>query len=98
MAVKAVFKLNPPLPRYSSTFDPSLVLSFLKKLPSNPDLSLKLLSQKALFLLITSSISRVSSVRMLGPQLLVYKVRVIYYKSPTYNLNVSFFRNIVLCL
>ena len=83
MAVKAVFKLNPPLPRYSSTFDPSLVLNYLKNLPSNSELDLKLLSQKALFLLITSSICRVNSARLLGPQLLVYKVRVIYFKSPT---------------
>ena len=83
MAVKAVFKLNPPLPRYSSTFDPSLVLNYLKNLPSNSELDLKILSQKALFLLITSSICRVNSARLLGPQLLVYKVRVIYFKSPT---------------
>ena len=88
MAVKAVFKLNPPLPRFTSTFDPSLVLNYLKNLPSNSELDLKRLSQKALFLLITSSISRVSSVRLLGPQLLVYKVRVIFTNLPLNTNNV----------
>ena len=48
MAVKAVFKLNPPLPRYTSTFDPSLVLNYLKNLPSNSELYLKLLSQSVI--------------------------------------------------
>ena len=49
-------------------------LGYLKTLPSNDQLSLKQISIKALFLLIMSCISRVSSVARLGPDLLVNKV------------------------
>jgi hypothetical protein len=73
-AVRAVFRLKPPLPKYIATFDISLVFSHIKSLPSNSDLSLKLLSLKALFLLTASTISRVSSVHRLGPDLLIYEV------------------------
>jgi hypothetical protein len=72
--VRAVFRLKPPLPKYIATFDISLVFSHIKSLPSNSDLSLKLLSLKALFLLTDSTISRVSSVHRLGPDLLIYEV------------------------
>ena len=56
-AVKAVFRLIPPLPRYVATFDVTLVLDYLKSLPANPQLSLKLLTYKTLFLLTVASIS-----------------------------------------
>ena len=40
-AVKAVFRLRPPLPRYRATFDITIVFTYLLGLPDNPDLSLK---------------------------------------------------------
>ena len=73
-SVRAVFRLRPPIPKYLETFDIVQVFDYLKSLPPNPELSLKALSYKALFLLIASSLSRVSSVAQLGPHLLVYKV------------------------
>ena len=73
-AVKAVFRLKPPLPKYVKTFDISRVFRFLKTLPTNDELSLKQLSLKALFLLTAASISRVSSVARLGPSLRVFEV------------------------
>ena len=73
-AVKAVFRLRPPLPKYVATFDITRVFAYLQSLPSNENLDLKLLTLKCLFLVTTSIISRVSSVRSLGPSLLVYKV------------------------
>ena len=73
-AVKAVFRLRPPLPKYKNTYDITLVLDYLKSLPDNDQLTLKQLSMKTLFLLIMSSLSRVSSCARLGPDLLVYKV------------------------
>ena len=73
-AVKAVFRLRPPLPKYNVTYDVTIVLDYLKSLPPNPQLPLKLLTYKALFLLIVSSISRVNSVSKLGPTLSVFKV------------------------
>lgn len=74
-ALRACFRMRPPLPKYKHTYDVSLVLNYIKSLPQNGQLSLKMLSIKTLFLLIVSSISRVSSVARLGPDLLVYKVR-----------------------
>ena len=71
-AVKAVFRLNPPLPKYHATYDIQLVFTHIKSL--QPLLTLKELTYKTLFLLTASSISRMSSVSVLGPKLLVYKV------------------------
>ena len=75
-AVKAVFRLKPPLPKYISTFDISVVFSYIQSLPQNEQLSLKLLSFKTLFLLTASTISRLSSLNRLGPELLVFEVRL----------------------
>ena len=65
-AVKAVFRLRPPLPRYSATYDISVVFSYLKTLVPNETLPLKLLTLKTLFLLTSAVIFRVSSVRVCG--------------------------------
>ena len=68
-AVKAVFRLRPPLPKYRSTFDISKVFLYLLNQPNNDNLSLKQLTYKTLFLLISASISRVSSVSRLGTRI-----------------------------
>ena len=73
-AVKAVFRLRPPLPKYKETYDVTIVLNYLKNLAPNPQLPLKLLSYKSLFLLTVSTISRVSSVAQLGPDISIHKV------------------------
>ena len=73
-AVKAVFRLRPPLPRYIATYDISIVFSYLQSLPSNEQLPLKQLSFKTLFLLTASTISRVSSVRSFGSSLQYFQV------------------------
>ena len=72
-AVKAVFRLRPPLPRYKSTFDVELVLNHVKNLPENSALSLKQLSQKTLFLTSFSTFSRVSSLSRLEPDVEFYQ-------------------------
>ena len=73
-AVRAVFRLRPPLPKYKRTFDASVVLCYLKGLGSNQSLSLKDLTYKALFLLTCATISRMSSAANLGREFLVFKV------------------------
>ena len=83
-AVKAVFRLRPPLPKYVATFDISKVFGFLKTWPMNTDLSLKQLSFKTLFLLTAASISRLSSVGRLGPDLQVYEVSKFFDQYFTY--------------
>ena len=74
-AVKAVFRLRPPLPKYRATFDITIVFTYLLGLPDNADLSLKQLTFKTLFLLICSTLSRISSTQSLGSTLHVYQVR-----------------------
>ena len=73
-AVKAVFRLRPPLPKYKTTYDVSIVLDYIKSLPPNSELSLKMLSYKALFLITIATISRVSSVRSFGSSLQYFQV------------------------
>ena len=64
-AVKAVFRLRPPIPKYKSIFDIVPVLDYVASLEPLKDLSLKLLTLKAFFLVTTCTISRVSSVNRL---------------------------------
>ena len=66
-AMKACFRLRPPLPRYTHTFDIVPLLDFISSWPPNNSLTLKQLTFKAVFLTIYSTISRVSSLARLGP-------------------------------
>ena len=66
-AVRAVFRLKPPLPKYKSTFDVNIILNYLSGLPGNTHLDLKYLSFKTLLLTIYSTLSRVSSIAKLSP-------------------------------
>ena len=93
-AVKAVFRLRPPLPRYVATYDITKIFSYLQSLPDNQTLSLKQLTLKTTFLLTTAIISRVSSLCSLGPDVLVYKVIVFFL--PTNSNHIYDFRIIVL--
>ena len=64
-AVRAAFRLRPPLPKYKKTYDISPVLAFIANLQPLEKLSLKMLTLKCFFLLSFSSLSRVSSVARL---------------------------------
>ena len=68
----------PPLPKYQSTFDIVPVLAYVQSLPT-ANISLQLLSFKALFLTVYSSISRVSSVARLGPSLQEHRDSVVLH-------------------
>ena len=69
-AVKAAFRLRPPLPKYKNTFDITIVLTYVKQiLGNNSFLSLRLLTLKTLFLLSFSSLSRVSTICRLSPDI-----------------------------
>ena len=73
-AVRSVFRLRPPLPKYRSTYDISKVFDYLITLPENCNLNLKMLSLKTVFLLTASLISRVSSIARLGPRIHLHEV------------------------
>ena len=77
-AVKAVYRLKPPLPKYQSTFDIVPVLAYVQSLPT-ANISLQLLSFKTLFLTVYSSISRVGSVARLGPSLQEHRDSVVLH-------------------
>ena len=66
-ALKAVFRLRPPLPKFKATFKIKPVLTYTSQIFGNNDfLNLKYLSYKCLFLLSFTSISRISTLCGLG--------------------------------
>ena len=77
-AVKAVFRLKPPLPKYQSTFDIVPVLAYMRTLNTHT-ISLQLLTYKALFLTVYSNICRVSSMARLGPSLTEHRDSVVLH-------------------
>ena len=77
-AVKAVFRLKPPLPKYQSTFDIVPVLAYMRTLNTHT-ISLQLLTYKALFLTVYSNICRVSSIARLGPSLTEQRESVVMH-------------------
>ena len=77
-AVKAVFRLKPPLPKYQSTFDIVPVLAYMRSLNTHT-ISLQLLAYKALFLTVYSNICRVSSMARLGPSLTEHRDSVVLH-------------------
>lgn len=48
---KGIFRLRPPLPKYETTWDPSIVLNFLEKIYPHENVSLELHSKKLVTLL-----------------------------------------------
>ena len=63
--MKGVFEERPSLPRYSSTWDVNIVLTYLKSLPANVDMSLKELTHKLASLLVILSGQRLQTIRLL---------------------------------
>ena len=61
-----VFNSNPPQPRYTSTWDVNVVISYLKSLPPNAALSLKSLTLKTGMLLALTRPSRSADLCLLG--------------------------------
>ena len=61
-----VFNSNPPQPRYTSTWDVSVVVSYLKSLPSNSTLPLKSLTLKTVMLMALTRPSRSADLCMLS--------------------------------
>lgn len=60
-----IFKINPPTPRYKTTWDPHIVLNYLSFLGTGDNLTLKLLSMKLLMLTALVSAQRGQSLHML---------------------------------
>ena len=65
---KACFILDPPIPRYSNMWSADVLMQYLAKMYPNAELSLKDLGIKTAALISILSISRQSSVAVLGPE------------------------------
>ena len=78
-AVRAVFRLKPPLPKYKSTFDVNVIFDYLSGLPGNQHLDLKTLSLKTLLLTIYSTLFRVSSMARLIPDISEHRDHVVLH-------------------
>jgi hypothetical protein len=63
--LKGVLNLRPALPRYQRTWSVDVVLIYLRSLPRNEDLSLKLLTQKLAILLALTAPQRSSELKLL---------------------------------
>lgn len=64
--MKGAFNLRPPRSRYSETWDVSIVLGYLQKLPPTETLSLKLLTLKLVMLIALVLASRCQSLHLLS--------------------------------
>ena len=58
--LKGVFNSRPPAPKYSVTWDVDVVLSYLKLLPKNQELSFQTLSHKLAMLMALANADRFS--------------------------------------
>ena len=63
--LKGVFNSHPPAPRYSVTWDVDVVLSYLKSLPINSELSFQALSHKLAMLMALANADRCSDLAAL---------------------------------
>ena len=57
-AKKAFWQLKPPIPRYHGTYDINIVLRYIESLGQNETLTMKQLSEKTVFLVAFSTLSR----------------------------------------
>lgn len=60
--MKGCYNKNPPKPRYESTWDPEVVLEFIRSLGANDDLSFRDLSVKLVCLIALATLLRVSDI------------------------------------
>lgn len=63
--IKGIFKLRPTLPKYTVTYDPDIVLSYINNLPENSQLLLEMLTKKLCVLLCLLSGQRCQSIAAL---------------------------------
>ena len=76
---KAVFNVNPPLPRYSAIWDVEILVSHLETMHPPESLSLFDLGAKTLSLISLSSISRSSTVSLLAPDFTLQGDTIIFF-------------------
>ena len=85
--LKGVHNSRPPQPRYSSTWDVDVVLSYLISMGDNSQLSLKQLSQKLAVLMALVQASRSSELHALDVRFRVYRLDGVVFTLPTMTKN-----------
>ena len=63
--LKGVYNTRPTSPRYSSTWDVDVILSYLSSLPDNENLSFQILAHKVAMLMVLSNADRCSDLASL---------------------------------
>jgi len=77
---KGVYNTRPPQPRYAHTWDVNIVLTYIKQLGENQDLSLRQLSMKLVMLMSLTSASRTSELQALDLRFRQYKPKGVVFK------------------
>ena len=80
--LKGVQNLRPALPRYKHCWDVDTVLDYLRSLPSNKDLSLKILTHKLAALLALTSPKRSSDLKLLDLRFMRILPEGVEFKLP----------------
>ena len=80
--LKGIQNLRPALPRYKHCWDVDTVLDYLRSLPSNKDLSLKILTHKLAALLALTSPNRSSDLKLLDVRFMRILPEGVEFKLP----------------
>jgi integrase len=67
-----IFNLNPPKPKYQSTWNVDVVLDYLKTIPDNENLNLSQISHKLVILLALTTLLRVSEIASIARQSITF--------------------------
>ena len=80
--MRGVFNKRPPKPRYSGTWEVSVVTNLFEKWPDNSNLDIKRLSRKCAMLLALSSAKRQSDLHALDLAFMQYLPEGVEFKNP----------------
>ena len=77
--MKGIGNLKPPKPKYEMIWDVEQVLNYLRSLPENKDLNLKLVTCKLTMLLALVAIKRVLELKSLDTKYMRHQNKYIFY-------------------
>ena len=80
--LKGVFNSRPPAPKYGTTWDVDIVLQYLKRLPSNEDLTFQSLSHKVVMLMALANADRCSDLAALDLNYMQHQVSGVKFVIP----------------
>ncbi|XP_074034136.1 uncharacterized protein [Leptinotarsa decemlineata] len=78
--LKGIYNMTPPMPKYLTTWDPSLVLRYLEGLYSHENISLEKLVHKLVTLLASTSAHRIQTISLIKIENIIIKSTVLEIK------------------